>query len=671
MGKEMRHSTSLVTCFALATGAAPVPLECAAAAVTEVRFAAPEPFAGGKGFGKIGPYVRIKGVAKGELDPKDPRNKVIVNLDAAPVNARGMVEYEADVFILRPADPAKGAGKLLYEVTNRGNKLMFGRLHNSPADHAAANDPASAADAGAVPLAFERGYTMVWSGWDPDASTADNGMSIRVPVATSARRPIVTRIRDEIQIGTRGGADVEIARLLQSASDTDTKTARLTYRDREHDARVEIPSDQWAFVTERSIRLLPVGTRFQPRRIYELWYHAKDPKVAGIGFAATRDVVSFLRYSGQDAQGHPNPIAAPGAAGTGITHTMAFGISQAGRYLRHHIEMGMNGDENGRRVFDGVLAQTAGIGKVFANHAFAEAGRTATQHEDRFYPENWFPFSFATTDDPLTGRSGTVFRDDGTDPVVIATNTSTEYWQKGASLLTTDTMGTRDLEEHPRARTFLIAGTQHGGSFRTPSTPGACAQPRNPHDAYPALRALLVALDEWVSEGRAPPASRVPRIADGSAVPFEKLNLPKIPGIVTPSTDNKIGSEVDWTNPPARIEPAYRTLVPAVDADGNEIAGIRLPDQAVPVATLTGWNLYRGLESELCDRDGTYALFPKTKAEREATGDPRLSLEERYGSREAYAARLKAAADALVRERLLLPADADAYVKAANEITGF
>ena len=671
MGKEMRHPTSLVTCFALATFAALLPFERAAAAMTEIRFATPEPFAGGKSFGNVGPYVRIKAVAKGQLDPKDPRNKVIVNLDAAPVNARGMVEYEADVFILRPADPAKGSGKLLYEVTNRGNKVLFGRLHNSSADQAAANDPKTAIDAGSIPLAFERGYTIVWSGWDPDASTVDSGMSIRLPVATDGGRPVVRRIREEILIGTRGRDDAEIARLLQSAANRDTSAARLTYRDREDAARVEIPPDQWAFVTERSIRLLPEGTRFKPRRIYELWYDAKDPKIAGIGFAATRDIVSFLRYAQQDGQGHPNPVAVPGAAEAGITHALAFGISQSGRYLRHHIELGMNGDERGRRVFDGVLAQTAGIGKVFANHAFAEAGRTATQHEDRFYPENWFPFSFTATSDPLTGRSGTLFRGDDTDPLVIATNTSTEYWQKGASLLTTDPMGTRDLEEHPRARTFLIAGTQHGGSFRTPATPGACVQPRNPHDAYPALRALLVALDEWVSEGREPPASRVPRIADGSAVPFEALNLPRMPGIVMPVTDNRIGPEVDWTNPPAKIDKAYRTLVPAVDADGNEISGLRLPDQVVPVATLTGWNLYRGLESELCDRDGTYAPFPKTKAEREATGDPRLSLEERYGSRQVYAARLKAAADALVRERLLLPSDAEAYVKAASETPGF
>jgi hypothetical protein len=216
----MRRPTCLLTSVAV-TALAALPLARALAAVIEVRFDAPESFADGKSFGAAGPYVRIKGVAKGELDPKNPRNKVIVNLDAAPLNARGMVEYEADVFILRPADPAKGSGKLLYEVTNRGNKLMFGRLHNATAEQDAANDPRTALDAGAIPLAFERGYTIVWSGWDPDVSATNHRMRIRVPVVSAGEQPVVARIREEIQVGTRGPADVEVARLQQAAAGMD------------------------------------------------------------------------------------------------------------------------------------------------------------------------------------------------------------------------------------------------------------------------------------------------------------------------------------------------------------------------------------------------------------------------------------------------------------------
>lgn len=304
----------------------------AQAAVTEIRFGAPEPFAEGESFGATGPYVRIKGVAKGELDPKDARNRVIVNLDKAPVNARGMVEYETDVDILRPADPSKGSGLLLYEVTNRGNKVLMLRLHNSGAGQAVANDPKTAADVGATPIAFERGYTLVWSGWDAGVSPSNARLGIRIPVATDGGRPIVERIREEIQVGTRGPADVEVFRLLETAANTDAKAARLTFRD---GARTDVPPDQWAFVNERSIRLLPEGTKFKQLRIYDLWYDAKDPKVTGIGFAATRDVVSFLRYADKDRSGNPNPLA-----GSGITRAMGFGVSLGGRYLRHHVGSG-------------------------------------------------------------------------------------------------------------------------------------------------------------------------------------------------------------------------------------------------------------------------------------------------------------------------------------------
>ena len=576
--RRAKRALTLVAAAAALTAGIPAQAE-----ITAVRFGEPEPFAEGRGFGTVGPYVRIKGVAKGELDPRHRRNKVIVDLDKAPVNARGMVEYETDVDILRPADPAKGSGALLFEIPNRGNKVLLLRLHQSNAGQAAANDIKRAADVGAFPLAFERGYTLVWSGWDADTPTTNARLSIRLPVATGNGQAIIKRIREEINIGTRGPADVDVARLLLIAASTDTKAARLTYRDSANVTPIEILSDQWAFADERSIRLLPSGSKFKPLRIYDIWYDAKNPLVTGIGFAATRDLVSFLRHAEKDSAGNANPLA-----GAGISRTMGFGVSLGGRYLRHHIELGMNADEKGRRVFDGVLAHTGGSGKLFLNQPFAQVDRTATQRQDRFFPESWFPFAFTTTSDPLTGRSGSMFRGDDADPLVIATNTSTEYWQKGASLLTTDPAGMRDLEEHPKARSYLIAGTQHVGNFASTTTPGPCVQPRNPHNAYPAIRALLVALDEWVRDGKAPPASHVPRVADGTAVTFEALKLPKIPGMVVPRSDNKISPEVDWVSPPANPEVIYRTYLPAVDADGNETSGIRLPDQAMPLGTFTG-----------------------------------------------------------------------------------
>jgi hypothetical protein len=631
----------------------------ASARLTELKLGAPEPFVEGRMFGETGAYVRLKGVARGELDPKAPEHADIVGLDRAPRNARGMVEYEVDVFILRPADPAKGNGILFYEVLNRGNKQLGQRLHDLIGGNAGVlNDPKTPEHAGNGFL-FERGYTVMWSGWDPDVPARNATMGARFPVMIDDGKPIVRRIREEFQVGKRRPADAETARLNYPAASTDKSKARLTMRARESDQRVEIPADQWEFADARTVRLLPKGTKLSSHMIYELFYEATDAKVVGIGFAATRDVVSFLRNERADEQGTANPL------GGSIRHAMAFGGSQSGRYLRHFIELGMNKDERGRRVFDGVYTHTAGAGKVFGNHLFAEPDRTFTQHEDHLYPENWFPFSTASTTDPFSGKSASLLRGDGSDPLLIESNTSTEYWQKGASLLTMDPLGKNDLALPERSRVYLIAGTQHGGRAGLRPTPGVCANPTNPHSPGPALRALVVALENWITKGVAPPASRVPTLASGSAVPYAAAKMPNVKGFTILQTGNRIDVLADWVEG-AHATSTYGTLVSAVDADGNEAAGIRLPPIAVPIATYTGWNVYKKEPTELCDRDGSYIAFSKTKAEREAAGDPRASLEERYASRADYVANVKAAADALVAERLLLPADAAAYVQAAE-----
>ena len=653
---------------ALAAGAAVLFANSANAHITEIRIDATEPFAESQSFGAAGAYERVRGVAKGELDPKSPQNAVIADLDKAPLNARGKVEYETDFFMLRPADPAKGSGVMLYEVNNRGRKFLQHWIDEGPQQAAGAiNDPRTAKDAG-LGFSFGRGYTMVWSGWDPDAPTAGNGMATRVPVALENGTPIARRIREEIQVGTRGPGDGALVKLSYPAASTDKAKARLTVRDREGDPRAEIPADGWEFADANTIRLLPAGAKFAPIKIYELWYEATEPKIVGIGYAATRDLVAFLRGGKPDAKGTANPAA-------NIRNTMALGISQSGRYLRHYIELGMNEDENGKRVFDGVLAHISGAGKVFANHTFAEPGRTATQHEDRVYPENWFPFSAAQTVEPFSRKSGSLLRGDASDPLLIETNTSTEYWQKGASLLHIDPTGSRDLVLPPDTRVYLIAGTQHGGKVGGTSAPGPCANPRNPHSSGPALRALIVALEQWVTKGVAPPDSRVPSLAQKTAVDASAVKMPSVKGFALAPGANVIGPPVDWIDPPgsgkqvylaASAPQSYGTRVSAVDADGNELAGIRLPDIAVPFATYTGWNVYKAQLGELCDRDGSYISFAKTKAEREAAGDPRPSIEERYRSRANYVAKVKAAADELVRERLLLPDDAARYVTAAE-----
>jgi hypothetical protein len=454
---------------------------------------------------------------------------------------------------------------------------------------------------------------------------------------------------------------------------TDKRRARLTVRDRESDARSEIPPEAWEFADARTIRLLPEGTLFAPYKIYDIWYEATGSRVIGVGFAAVRDLVSFLRHQRADRDGTANPLIAGAshADEPGITHALAFGVSQSGRFLRHFLELGMNDDSSGRRVFDGVLTHVAGAGKTFANHSFAMPGRTATQHEDRLYPENWFPFGNAVTTDPFSGRRGSLLQGRPTDPLMIEVNTSTEYWQKGASLVHTDPAGSEDAVLPPGVRVYMIAGTQHGGGPGTDPSPGPCVNPRNPHSASPALRALLVALEAWVKDGIAPPDSRVPLIANGSLVEADSVSMPAVPGFAAVPAANRIAAPADWVDLPARPDNHYGARVCAVDADGNEIAGIRLPPITVPLGTYTGWNLYRAQPCELCDRDGSLIPFARTKDEREAAGDPRPSLEERYGSREAYAATVRAAAAALVAQRLLLPSDADAFIRDAESCERF
>jgi hypothetical protein len=633
----------------------------------DIRIDSVESFAEGHAFGKAGSYERLKGVARGWLDPSEPQNSCIVDLDKAPRDAQGRVEYEVDVDILRPVDPARGNGVLFYEVTNRGNKIVGRLLHGiltpNPTD---LNDPKTLNHAGNAFL-FERGATIVWAGWDPTVGSRDATMTVRFPLALEDSKPMVRRIREEFQVGKRIPETFKTIALTYPAASLDKSKARLMVRYRERDRRTEIPRDAWEFVDIRHVRLLPEGKALMPLAIYELWYEAMGSRVAGIGFAMTRDLIAFLR----------NDSASP-LANRGLKHAVAFGISQSGRFLRHFIELGMNRDLAGRRVFDGVFAHTGGAAKVFANHSFAEPNRTASQHHDRLYPDAWYPFSTAVTPDPFSGRSCSLFRGDNSDPLFMQTNTSAEYWSKGASLLSVDAAGKADLVLPEDSRVYMIAGTQHASSPPTAER-GPLANRGNPQSVAPAIRALMDAMFQWVTAGVPPPPSRVPALRDGTAVAAEALRFPKAPEFAIPRFGgNVITAPVDWIDPPgspdsktAKADGEYVTLVSAIDADGNETAGIRQPPVGVPLATYTGWNVYREALEELGDRDGTYVPFARTRAQREMSGDSRPSLEERYGSLEAYVEKVRAYADRLVAERLLLPPDAKAYVDAARACTDF
>ncbi len=599
--------------------------------IASIEIVSRTPLADGATFGASGAYERVEGTASGTLDPAHPANKDIALLAMAPRNAAGLVEYKSDFVLLTPADPALGNGRLIYEVNNRGRIMMIANLCAG----IVGNRWETAAEMGnALPLRL--GFSLLWTGWDPGAPKA-TGLSLEVPVIDG----LTKRIREEFVSGTRLGIH-EVFKLSHEAASTD---ATVTVRRTQTGARTPVP-----FALADS-RIIKPEEKPVTGSIYEVRYDATKPKVAGIGFAATRDIVSHLRAQGEAITGRR------------ITHTLAFGISQAGRYLRDHIAQGFNADENGARVFDGVFSHVAGIGRVFHNTPFAQPFRTRTWHEDHDFPEVEFPFSAAVLVDPIPGSSGALLRGGASDPLLMETNTSTEYWQKGASLLHTDPLGTRDVVLPAGARAYLIPGTQHGGKAGMPRDAGPCVNPRNWHDPMPAVRALLVALDEWVVTGREPPPSRVPTIADGTLVRSEAVAFPRAPGLTPPRASNDVAPLADWTDPKPAAR-AYGALVPQVGPDGNELAGIVLPDIAVPRGTFTGWNLYKEPHpaGELADREGTFLAFPAEPAE----GDSRPSLTALYGAPGSYAAAVTAAAESLLRERLLLAEDADVYIATAS-----
>jgi Alpha/beta hydrolase domain len=625
----------------------------------------------------VGAYEKLRGRAYGEVDPADARNALITDVELAPRNANGQVEYSMDIYILKPINLHSGNHKLFVELPNRGNKL-WDPFNLSSGD----NDPTTAAHAGEAFL-MRQGYAIAWNGWDIVATPGDNRLTITVPVATNLDGSTITGPAYEY-ISFDNNTTLT-SNLAHTAANLETSQATLTVRQYLTDPPAPIASDGWEYVNNRRIRLLPAGTAFQQSAIYELTYTARDPLVAGLGLAATRDFASFLRYAIADDVGNPNPLAGH------VQHTYSFAASQPARYVNDFQTLGFNEDEDGRRVFDGILNWLGGGSGVAINFRFAQTGRTERNRRDHLYPEANFPFAHPPLTDPFTGKTaGRSVRctASGTCPKVFEVNSANEYWVKAGSLLHTDPQG-NDLPDPENVRFYLLSGVEHTGSGAAPNTTGICQQFLNTTDPNPALRALFIALDQWVTEDVKPPKSEVPRVSKGTAVfsvpqpsglgviPQEDLGFPNIPGVTYtglitvrhlfdfgPQFDNGILSIF----PPDFAGPVYPSFVSRVDQDGNEVAGIRLPPVAVPVATTTGWALRRAEfgGNDGCEGSGQLIPFATTKAERLAAGDPRKSLEERYKDHDGYVKKVTKAAQQLEKKRLLLPEDVRRYIDEAQ-----
>jgi hypothetical protein len=591
-----------------------------------------------------GRYERIAGRATVALDPANPRNAGIADIALAPRNAAGRVEASADVVILRPADPARGNRTLLVEAPNRGRELIGQLFHDAPE----ANGLARGTDAGNAFL-LDRGYTLAWVGWQADR-TAEGGLRLRAPVL-----PNVTGLSREEFLFEHDRSPAE-ARLTYPAATEDGAT--LSVRARPNDERQYPEGLRLRFLGPDRVEITrPPG--FDAGALYGLVSAARDPVVAGMAFAAIRDVAAFLRAGG-------GGVAA--TADRAILH----GISQSGRLVRDFVHQGFNEDESnpGRPVFDAMLPHIPGARRTFTNARFAQPGRNPTAHGDRLYPANQFPFAYEETTDHLTGRTDGLLRQcraTGTCPKIVQADTEYEFFGAHASLTATDTRG-GPLPLPPEVRAFLVSGHPHfAPANATPARRPDCALPTNPLHAGAPLRALLVALEHWMRDGTAPPDSRFPTAGDdGGLLPPGGGLYPAIPALPWRGAHAAAELVDDSTMPPA-VRGTYPVLLPRVDTDGNAAVGLRLPVLAVPRATYLGWNpRAEGFAPGApCTNTGAALPFAATRAERLAANDPRASLEERYPSAADYVEEVRAAAEALVKDRLLLPADAAAMAEAA------
>jgi len=656
-------------------------------AITE-RF----PFAGGHEFAGGGAYERIEGRARFAVDPAAPAQAGITDLDKAQVDRAGSVRFEADFSLLLPVDGARGNGRVFFDYGNRGNIRCLQFFNDAPGS----NDPRTLAHAGNGFL-MRRGYAVAWLAWEADLLPGDDRFLLDVPVAMENGQPITGPVRVEYIADRPGITTFPLSSRASTRShptvSLDTRKASLTMRRYAGDARRVVAPDDWMFArveggsgldnqgAESAIvpsdAHIHIPRGFKTGWIYELVYEGKAPLVLGLGHVAVRDFVSFLKYGAQDSAGQPNPLLQRGLR---VAKAYAWGRSQTGRCIRDALYRGFNADAAGRRVFDGVLPHVAGAGLMWMNHRFANVIVAAGQeYEDHFNPADRFPFSYAESRDHLTGKTDAILKRPATDPLVLHTQTGTEYWQRRGSLVHTDTQG-NDLAQPENVRVYLWSSSQH---FADPllkkPTRGICQNDLNVVWTSMFFRGVLDALDRWASEGTPPPASRIPRRADGTLVTMAqwRRQFPAIPGIATPRGPSDLprldfGPEFDrgvLKEPPdVMAGEGYRVLVPAVDADGNDIAGARAPMVAAPLATYTGWNLRaRGFgQGAMHEFTGSTIPLPETPEDRAQTGDPRRAVTERYANSSAYAAAIGAAARELVAAGLMLEEDVERCIAAAS-----
>jgi Alpha/beta hydrolase domain len=702
----------LLVLLGAAVLAGPTGFQPVEARITRIEIKRIEPAFGGAAFGTVGAYERLVGRAHGEVDPNNRRNAIIQDIELAPKSARGMVEYATDVEILRPVNRANGNGILFFNIVNRGNKHGI-----FPFNIDVPHRPTDVPDNNALKHAgdgwmMHEGYTLIWFGWQADVLPGNNRPTFSVPVVRHPDGSAITGIvRAELTtpvpiktlnlssgwFTARNHASYPTVSTENRARLSDGFLPTLTVRAKEQEPRSPIANDDWSFATCMDGEAVAVSDEhicypagFQPGRLYELIYRAKDPLLLGLGYAVTRDLAVFLKTKPRDDAGIENPVF------RAENSAIIMGLSQSGRFIRSFIHLGFNEAEEGEKAYEGAFPHIGG-GLMPLNVRFGQPGRAWGDQVDHLYPAYDFPFSYQRQADPITGRRQGILdrcRATSTCPLIFHSATALEMWEGRQSLGLTDPLGRHDVPDPSNVRTYIFASTQH---VHTPlplaSGPpfGVCQQQSNPNPHTWTMCALLAAFTSWVKEGEEPPASVVPRIADGTLVAPDQVRFPAIPaneygGIKRPAVrflmvHNPLHlmhygprfragdtSGIITIEPPRVATATYGVLAPQVDADGNDLGGIRSLHLEAPIGTYTGWNLGRTdrFENGFCSLQGSFIPFAPTRQERLHTNDPRLSIEERYPTRDAYVAAVRLAAQRLVAARLLLPADAARLVGEAE-----
>jgi len=541
---------------------------------------------------------------------------------------------------------------VLYEVSNRGGKGMLGFFN-----HASAG--AADAETGDGFL-MQNGFTLLWLGWQFDVPQREGLLRVYAPIASDGGKPITGLVRSEVIVAnkTQDASLADRNHIPYAVADTADPANRLYVRDTVAGPRRVVPRAEWKFIDGGRVQL---ASGFLPGLIYEVVYKSHNPAVVGVGPAAVRDTIAYLK--------HADPQALDIPKGS-IERAIAFGVSQSGRFLRTFLYYGFNEDESHRKAFDGVMAHVAGGGRGSFNHRFAQPSRDGHPFLNLFYPTDMFPFTDVEQVDPETGgKDGLLSRvKPELLPKVFYTNSSYEYWGRAASLIHTTIDGKADAKLPDSTRVYLFAGGQHGPA-RFPPARSIGQQANNPNDYRWFMKPLLLSMDRWIKSGTPPPPSQYPRIDQGSLVPLDLFRFPDLPGVSPPKQlytayrmdpGPLFATKGIVTKEPPALQSAFPMLVPQVDADGNEAAGLKMPEVAVPLATYAGWNLFNaesGPTDVLSSMQGSYIPFPLTRAERERTKDPRLSIEERYKDHQGYLGKVGEAARELARQGYLLEED--------------